>query len=220
MATVVNEVIVTGRVKRRLIDKAAKLWQRLSYWTKASDVEFNDGKTAEEKLGNINGISSDINDESDNLAASMKVVSMLRQSFQDGCDKIVGNLTALGYTPEDPQGADEINDQIQKIYVDKYKEGLAASSYTKGNVKIQYTYHVHKSSCYKDVTTPPCEGPVINLGEAWVDSGNGNIYYNYKCTKCGSSFQGTNSSHGGGTKKVLKCGKTTSTIEKAEITFE
>lgn len=47
---IVNEIIVTGRVKRRLIDKAAKLWQKISYWTKASDVEFDDGKTAEEKV--------------------------------------------------------------------------------------------------------------------------------------------------------------------------
>lgn len=53
----VNEVIVTGRVKRRLIDKTAKLWQRISYWTKASDVELDDGKTVEtvvnEIIGNI-----------------------------------------------------------------------------------------------------------------------------------------------------------------------
>ncbi len=220
MATIVNEVIVTGRVKRRLIDKAAKLWQRLSYWTKASDVEFNDGKTAEEKLGNINGISSDIDEESDNLAASMKVVSMLRQSFQDGCDKIVGNLTALGYTPEDPQGADEINDQIRKIYVDQYKDGLAASKSTKGNVKIQYTYHKHTSACYKTITKPLCDGPVTNLGELGYTDGDGKPFYNYHCEKCGSTFPGTNSSHGGGTSRELKCNKTTSTIEKAEITFE
>ena len=47
----VNETIVTGRVHRVLVDKATKLWQKLSFWTKASDVEFNDGKSAEEKFG-------------------------------------------------------------------------------------------------------------------------------------------------------------------------
>lgn len=213
--SIVNEVIVTGRKKRRLINKESKLWQRLSYWTKASDVEFDDGKTAEEKLGNINGISSDIDNESDNIAASMKVISMLRQSFQDGCDKIVGNLTALGYIPEDPQGADEINDQIRKIYVDKYKDGLEASKFTKGNVKIQHTYHVHNSKCYIDA--PSCDGTVTNLGDAGYTDGDGKPFYNYHCEKCGSTFQGTNSSHGGG--RQLNCGKTTSTIEKAEITF-
>ncbi len=43
----INETIVTGRKFRRLIDKDSKLWQRISWWTKAGDVEFNDGKTAE-----------------------------------------------------------------------------------------------------------------------------------------------------------------------------
>lgn len=47
---VINEEIVTGRAHRILIDRAAKLWRRLSYWTKASDVEFNDGKARKQNL--------------------------------------------------------------------------------------------------------------------------------------------------------------------------
>lgn len=46
----VNETIVTGRVFRKLIDEANKLWMRISFWTKACDVEFEDGKNLEEKL--------------------------------------------------------------------------------------------------------------------------------------------------------------------------
>lgn len=53
----INEEIVTGRKFRKLIDEATKLWQRISFWTKASDVEFNDGKTAEEKIGTLNFVS-------------------------------------------------------------------------------------------------------------------------------------------------------------------
>ena len=49
----VNEVIVTGRKFRKLLDEATRLWQRISFWTKASDVEFDDGKTAEEKVFNL-----------------------------------------------------------------------------------------------------------------------------------------------------------------------
>lgn len=49
----INEEIVTGRKFRKLVDEAAKLWQRISFWTKASDVEFDDGQTAEEKIGNL-----------------------------------------------------------------------------------------------------------------------------------------------------------------------
>lgn len=53
----INETIVTGRKFRKLVDEATKLWQRISFWTKASDVEFDDGKTAQEKLGNLRFVS-------------------------------------------------------------------------------------------------------------------------------------------------------------------
>lgn len=56
----VNEQIVTGRKFRKLIDEANKLWQRISFWTKASDVEFNDGKNAETKFGAINGVTDSL----------------------------------------------------------------------------------------------------------------------------------------------------------------
>lgn len=53
----IKEEIVTGRKFRKLVDEAAKLWQRISFWTKACDVEFNDGRTAEEKIGNLKFVS-------------------------------------------------------------------------------------------------------------------------------------------------------------------
>lgn len=54
----INEVIITGRKYRRLIDVATKLWERISFWTKASDVEFDDGKNAQLKVGAIKGITT------------------------------------------------------------------------------------------------------------------------------------------------------------------
>lgn len=83
---IVNEVIVTGRVKRRLIDQAAKLWQRLSYWTKASDVEFDDGKTAEEKIGNINGITSDFSLDDESICASASMAHRAHERFDEFTD--------------------------------------------------------------------------------------------------------------------------------------
>lgn len=53
----INEQIITGRKFRKLIDETTKLWQRISFWTKASDIEFDDGRTAEEKLGNLKFVS-------------------------------------------------------------------------------------------------------------------------------------------------------------------
>ena len=49
----INETIVTGRKFRKLANAATKQWQRLSFWHKASDCEFNDGKNAETKLGAV-----------------------------------------------------------------------------------------------------------------------------------------------------------------------
>lgn len=49
----INETIITGKKFRSLIDKTNRLWQRISFWTSASDVEFSDGATLESKFGAI-----------------------------------------------------------------------------------------------------------------------------------------------------------------------
>ena len=79
----INEQIVTGRKFRKLIDEANKIWQRISFWTKATDVEFNDGKTAEQKLGTINGITSDLNCEDPTIAASARSVKTLNNTINN-----------------------------------------------------------------------------------------------------------------------------------------
>ena len=76
----INETIVTGRKFRKCIDEANKLWQRISFWHKASDCEFDDGKTAEEKVGAIDGITDSLTDTSSRVAASAKAVSTLNQA--------------------------------------------------------------------------------------------------------------------------------------------
>lgn len=48
MATVEEEKI-TGR-KYRIWDAVNSIWKRVSYWTAASDVEFENGKNAEDEV--------------------------------------------------------------------------------------------------------------------------------------------------------------------------
>ena len=48
----VNETIITGRMYR-VWDKANSIWKRFSYWTKASDVEMNDGTTVENTVSQL-----------------------------------------------------------------------------------------------------------------------------------------------------------------------
>lgn len=77
----INEQILTGRKWRRLIDKDAGLWQRISYWTHSSDVEFNDGKNAETKVGAIDGITDSLVSTSSNIAASAKALSQVNNNL-------------------------------------------------------------------------------------------------------------------------------------------
>lgn len=80
----INEQIVTGRKFRKLVDEATKLWQRISFWTKAVDVEFNDSKTAETKLGAIDGITDSLVSTSSRIAASAKALSQVNNNLS-GC---------------------------------------------------------------------------------------------------------------------------------------
>lgn len=82
----VNEKIVTGRKFRRLIDRDSKLWQLISWWTKASDVEFDDGKTAEQKVGTIDGITSDFFANDDRIAASSNLTNRAYERFAEFTD--------------------------------------------------------------------------------------------------------------------------------------
>lgn len=77
----INETIVTGRKFRKLIDEATKLWQRISFWTKASDVEFDDGSDAETKVGAINGITDSLTSTSSNIVASAKAIKTINDKI-------------------------------------------------------------------------------------------------------------------------------------------
>ena len=45
-----QEVIITGRKYR---ERVGETWRRYSFWTKASDLEYNDGVDGQEKMDNV-----------------------------------------------------------------------------------------------------------------------------------------------------------------------
>lgn len=49
-----NENIVTGRKYRIATDNTGENWDRISLWTSASDVEFNNGQNAERVVSELN----------------------------------------------------------------------------------------------------------------------------------------------------------------------
>ena len=102
-----NETISTGNKYRRLKDASTKLWQRLSFWTKASDVEFDNGATAEASLGNIQGITDSLNSNSSTVAASAAAVNTLNSNLTTQTGRInvyVGSDSKLHFVNRD--GAD------------------------------------------------------------------------------------------------------------------
>ncbi len=102
---VINEQILTGRKFRKLIDETSRLWLRISFWTKASDVEFDDGESAEIKFADI-----------------ANTINSLKTSFQDGVNKIYNYLKGLGFTPN-PNSPDGICAAIQKVYDLQFENG-------------------------------------------------------------------------------------------------
>lgn len=93
-----TENIKTGQIYRILTDATNKVWTKIFFEAKASDVKFEDGKTAEEKIGMIDGITSDLNSDSETTAASIKSVNEVKNnlggiSFYEDTD---GNKYAVG----------------------------------------------------------------------------------------------------------------------------
>lgn len=66
MATI-DEIKIKGRAYR-IWDAVNSIWKRISYWTAASDVEFEDGLNLEEKVSEMeNTIDDAVEEMNDNL---------------------------------------------------------------------------------------------------------------------------------------------------------
>lgn len=102
MANQRGETTSIGHFYNRCVDAVNNLFDTMSFWTHSKDVEFVDGKTAETKVGAINGITSDMSGEADDIAASIKCVNQLNNSlsnlggFTPVIDETTGQIT--GYT--------------------------------------------------------------------------------------------------------------------------
>ena len=149
----VNEQIVTGRKFRKLIDEANKIWQRISFWTKSSDVEFEDGKNAETKLGAINGITSDLSCEESTIAASAAALNQVNRSFSDACNTIKAAITGKGVTPSSSKPAD-LADAINRIQSKGKLTQIATINYSDNKLSNNITKTVNAKSYanYKSLT--------------------------------------------------------------------
>lgn len=131
-----KEQIVTGKKFRILTDVTSRLWHVISFWTKAQDVEFNDGTNAQSKLGNIAGISDSLTSTASNVAASAKAVKIINDKVvnqignlnrqlnnaQEGIDAIYNAIKGQGTTPGG-KTPDQIVSSIGTLATNKYNSG-------------------------------------------------------------------------------------------------
>lgn len=73
--------VVKDRKEYRIWNVVDKVWHRLNFLTNANSVDAADGKTLQTKVGAIDGITSDVNGESERIAASIKCVNRLNNSL-------------------------------------------------------------------------------------------------------------------------------------------
>ena len=81
MATI-DDVIIKGRAYR-VFDEVNEIWKRMSYWTAASDVYFEDGKNAEDV----------IEDLTESMEQSIEEVNETLSSKSDDLSETIDNLS-------------------------------------------------------------------------------------------------------------------------------
>ena len=88
----IQETIKTGRKYRKCIDNTPgnKKWERYSFWTKSTDVEFSDGTTVESKLGSYKGVTAN-----ENQAAGYAADITLVKSIKTSLTNLITSLTNL-----------------------------------------------------------------------------------------------------------------------------
>lgn len=162
----VNVKKVVNRAFRKLIDGDANLWLQESFWTIAGDVEFDDGKTAEYKLGQVDRF--ELRD--DGMYIVYKVGADTVAKKLCAYDLIIECLTDLGYPPDGDEEED-IVEAIKRLAEGKFMEGLEQST-GQGNVKIKYTYHKHVTSNGAEYENDNAIYSLTNPGGCYVAVGH------------------------------------------------
>lgn len=106
-----NETIEERKIYRVLVDKTTKLWRRMYLLTSANSVICNDGMYAEEKIGDLKGMST--------VKRGVAGYAMDASVAELAPEELVGTLYA-GQTTISWTSAKITDDCIIKTYLDKY----------------------------------------------------------------------------------------------------
>lgn len=114
--------IVSGYQKMKDYIKQSSGYKLLSRWANANTLECDDGKTLQNKVGGISGISSSLTANSTTQAASTNLtnqlyqnINSLKQSFQDGCSTIAAAITEMGVATANNASPETMASNIKKL---------------------------------------------------------------------------------------------------------
>lgn len=118
----INETIKTGRKFRIQLSGSDNVWKRLSFWTKASDVEFDDGTNAQDKLGTLDT----------DLLTTKNRLDTFESNLSTNLGKIATAITNQGVSTAATATVDTMVDNIATVATNKYNAGV-----TKGESNIK-----------------------------------------------------------------------------------
>lgn len=101
----IQEIVSIGNKYRTMSSGEQKIWKRMSFWTKASDVEFNDGTTAEEKLGTVDA----------DLLSTQGELDRFKENLTKNLTKIANAINKY-VTTSTTASVDTMVSNIPKIY--------------------------------------------------------------------------------------------------------
>lgn len=135
----INETISKGNKYRRLKDAANKVWQRISFWTAASDVEFENGNTLQSTLGTVTGITDSLTSNSSTVAASAAAVYSLNSkitSFSGSLSNLYNAFVAKGVTPS-AKTLDACVAAVNTLQTTAYAAGRSSVSYGSASITLE-----------------------------------------------------------------------------------
>lgn len=92
---------IVSKVYRVLTDVSSRVWDKISFWCLAKDVELANGKNLETTCGSITGITSSLTSTSTTMAASASAIKQLNDKIADlnsnlGANEVCVPMTITG----------------------------------------------------------------------------------------------------------------------------
>lgn len=76
-----SDVIQTGKAYRILADSSKQIWNKISFWKKASDIYNDSNQNLQTTVGAITGITDSLTSTSDTVCASAKAIKDLNDKL-------------------------------------------------------------------------------------------------------------------------------------------